>query len=68
MAYRIAKSPEGEWRFWEPRDVIPEGHTEVRYATAEEAALIDEIEAGNASFDEDRMEIASATLYKKLNA
>jgi len=62
MTYRIAKNFDGEWRWWQLHETIPDGHTFVRPATAEEAVLIDEILAGDASFDEDRMERASAVL------
>ena len=60
--YRISTNPAGAKRWWRPDETIPEGHTYLREATAEEDALIDEILDGDAAFDQARMEAAAAKL------
>ena len=60
--YRISTNPDGEKRWWRPDETIPADHCWRRQATAEEAALIDEILAGNAAFDEARMGAAADKL------
>ena len=62
MKYRIVKNLSGENRWWSFEDTLPEGHVYLREATAEEAALIDEILAGNAVFDWARMDVGANKL------
>ena len=60
--YRISMTDAGEKRWWRHDETIPADHCWRREATAEEAALIDEILAGNAAFDEALMGAAADKL------
>ena len=60
--YRISTNPDGEKRWWRPYETIPDDHCWRREATSDETAMIDEILAGNATFDEARMGAAADKL------
>ena len=39
-AFMVARSPRGEWLWWEEDEIIPDGHSDVRTATLREADLM----------------------------
>lgn len=43
MTYRVATNRSGRNLWWTEDETIPEGHTNIREATQEEAALMDRI-------------------------
>lgn len=66
--YRISTNHDGEKRWWRPYETIPTDHYWRRDATAEEAALMDEILDGNGAFDGARMNAAADKLRQILAA
>jgi hypothetical protein len=43
MRYRVSTNRSGDKRWWSDSEVIPETHSDIRPATAEEAAVMDKI-------------------------
>lgn len=51
MIYRVATNRSGRNLWWTEDETIPKGHTNIREATAEEAALMDRIVKQDATGD-----------------